>query len=59
MINGSIQEIILAHLEKPRYNWVSVILGNGAAIGLTAQTEEPERLHDLVDLMRRLEAAAR
>jgi hypothetical protein len=59
MVNASIQEILLAHFARPLYRPVTVFLGNGGALALTAQTTERERLHDLIDLMRQLEFAAR
>jgi chloramphenicol 3-O-phosphotransferase len=59
MVNTSIQEILLAHFARPLYRPVTVVLGNGGALALTAQTAERERLHDLIDLMRELEFAAR
>ena len=57
IVNYSIQEIMFNHLKKPLINPVSVYISPGGATVLTGRTEKPERLHDLIDLARRIEAA--
>jgi hypothetical protein len=57
IVNVSIQAIMLDHLKKPLYNPVGVSLGPGGAIVLTDRTLEHERLQDLLDLARQIEAA--
>lgn len=56
IVNYSIQAIMLNHLEKPLINPVSVYIGPGGAVVLTGGTLEHERLQDLIDLARRIEA---
>jgi hypothetical protein len=56
IVNKSIQSIMLDHLEKPLYNPVCVSIGPGGAVVLTGLTLEHERLQDLIDLARRIEA---
>ncbi len=56
IVNSSIQAIMLNHLEKPLYNPVSVYIGPGGAVVQTGGTIEHERLQDLIDLARRIEA---
>jgi hypothetical protein len=57
IVNYSIQAIMLDHLEKPLFNPVSVYIGPGGSVVLTGGTGEHERLQDLIDLARRIEAA--
>lgn len=57
IVTLSIQAIMLEHLQKPLYNPVGVSLGPGVVIVLTDRTVEHERLQDILDLARRIEAA--
>ena len=57
-VNESLQAILLEHLKKPIHNPVAVTIATGGAIVLTDRTFEHERLQDLVDLARQIEAAA-
>ena len=57
IVNDSIQAVMLNHLENPLFNPVSVYIGPGGTIVLTGHTVEHERLQDLIDLARRIEAA--
>lgn len=57
IVNKSIQSIMLDHSEKPLYNPVGISIGPGGAVVLTGRTLEHERLQDLIDLARRIEAA--
>ncbi len=56
IVNSSIQAVMLNHLEKPLINPVSVYIGPGGAVVLTARTLEHERLQDIIDLAMRIEA---
>ncbi|MCK5767174.1 MAG: hypothetical protein KAH35_02210, partial [Candidatus Atribacteria bacterium] len=56
IVNYSIQAIMLSHLKKPLINPVNVYIGPGGAVVLTGATLEHERLQDLIDLARRIEA---
>ena len=56
LVNFSIQAIMLNHLGKPLYNPASVYIGPGGAVVLTGGTLEHERLQDLIDLARRIDA---
>lgn len=57
IVNDSIQAVMLNHLENPLFNPVSVYIGPGGTVVLTGHTGEHERLQDLIDLARRIEAA--
>jgi hypothetical protein len=57
IVNDSIQAVMLNHLENPLFNPVSVYIGPGGTVVLTGHTVEHERLQDLIDLARRIEAA--
>jgi hypothetical protein len=57
IVNHSIQAIMLGRLEKPLHNPVSLYIGSGGAAVLTGRTLEHERLQDLINLARRIEAA--
>ena len=57
IVNDAVQATILEHAKKPSYNPVSITIGSGGAVVLTGRTDEPERLQDLIDLARRIEAA--
>ena len=58
IVNYSIQAVMLNHLEDPLINPVRVYIGPGSAVVLTGGTSEHERLQDLIDLARRIEAVA-
>jgi hypothetical protein len=49
--------VLLEHLQSELYNPVSVTIGPGGAVVMTGRTSEPERLHDLIKLALRIEAA--
>jgi hypothetical protein len=57
IVNDAVQATILEHSKKPSYNPVSITIGSGGAVVLAGRTDEPERLQDLIDLARRIEAA--
>lgn len=57
IVNDSIQAIMLNHLENPLFNFVSVYIGPDGTVVLTGHTVKRERLQDLIDLARRIEAA--
>ena len=56
-VNESIQAIMLEHLKKPLHNPVGVFIAPGGAIVLTDRTFDHERLQDIIDLARQIEAA--
>jgi hypothetical protein len=60
IVNESIQAILIEHMNKSvsNSNGVSVIIGAGGAVVLTGKTAEHELLQDILDLARKLEAAA-
>ena len=57
IVNDLIQAVMLNHLENPLLNPVSVYIGPGGIVVLTGHTVEHERLQELIDLARRIEAA--
>ena len=58
VVNESIQATLIEHLNKPTSNHVSVIIGPGGAVVMTAgKTAEQESLQEILDLARRLESA--
>jgi hypothetical protein len=57
IVNDSIQAIMLNHLGSPLFNPVSLYIGPMGTVVLTGHTVEHERLQDLIDLARRIEAA--
>ena len=57
IVNDAIQAVMLNHLGNPLFNPVTVHIGPGGAVVLTGHTVEHERLQDLIDLARRIEAA--
>jgi len=56
-VNESIQAIMLEHLKKPLHNPVRIDIAPGGAIVLTDRTFDHDRLQDLLDLARQIEAA--
>jgi hypothetical protein len=56
-VTESIQAIMLEHLKKPLHNPVGVFIAPGGAIVLTDRTFDHERLQDIIDLARQIEAA--
>ncbi len=58
-VSAAIQEIMLEHLTKPLHNPVSVSFGPGGVVAMTDRTNDPERLQDLIELLRAIESAAR
>jgi hypothetical protein len=59
IVNGSIQGVLLERRDNPLSNPVSVIIGPGGAVVLSARTAEPERLQELLELARKLESAVK
>jgi hypothetical protein len=57
IVNESVKSVLLEHLQSELYNPVSVTIGPGGAVVMTGRTSEPERLHDLIKLALRIEAA--
>jgi hypothetical protein len=57
IVNDAVQATILEHSKKPSYNPVSITIGSGGAVVLTASTAAPEQLQEIIDLVRRIEAA--
>jgi len=55
IVNKSIQSIMLDHSGKPLYNPVC-FSSSGGTVVLTERTLQSERLQDLIDLARRIEA---
>lgn len=59
VVNESLQFIMLEHIKRPFYNPVGVMIGPRGAVVLTEDTTEPERLQDLIEIARKIEAAAK
>ncbi len=57
IVNESVRSVLLEHLQSELYNPVSITIGPGGAVVMTGRTSEPERLHDLIKLALRIEAA--
>lgn len=58
-VSEAVQAIMIEHLKKPLYNPVCVTIAPTGATVLTYRTDEPERLQDLIELVRAIEAAGK
>jgi hypothetical protein len=57
IVNESIQSILLEHDKKPLFNPVKFAIGPAGAVLIMDRNFEHERLQDLIELARRIEAA--
>jgi hypothetical protein len=57
IVNESVKCVLLEHQQSELYNPVSVTIGPGGVVVMTGRTSEPERLHDLIKIALRIEAA--
>jgi hypothetical protein len=57
VVNKAIQATLMEHFSNPRTYPVNVIIGPRGLVVLTGRTAEPQRLHEILELARKLESS--